>query len=252
MKRSIVLTAYDRPRRLHETLQSLSQVRGLDRWDLYLSIDPHDDPVVTEAVLEVVDDFRDRHTPDTSRAFGSAVGLLLQERRLGVLRHPKHVFETLFGSGYDYVLRLEDDMLFTEDLLEYHEWASVQFEWDGIGFVESLSAKGAQNVGGPDEVERTEDFGSPLAIGTWPHVWREVLAPTWDSDYSTHNGTPGEQAGWDWNLTRVYPQYGLYGVRPLRDKVFHTGVFGAHSTPEIYELREPLVSVPEPIQYGVV
>lgn len=242
MKRALVVTAYDRPHLLASTLESLSRVRGLDRWDIHISIDPCGSAEVeTEVVMAAINGLSDYETV-----------IHMHEEHLGVLRHPWVIFETLFVEGYDYVLRLEDDMLFTEDLLEFHEWASNVFWNGGIGFVESRSSGDEVNVGGPEEVMISETFGSPLAIGTWPHVWRAILAPTWDHDYSTNNGTPGVEAGWDWNLKRVYPRHGLMGLRPVRDKVFHTGVMGVHSTPEIYEHRPALESVPEPLRYRVL
>lgn len=247
MKRALVVTAYDRPNLLRSTLESLARVRGIEDWDLHVSVDPCGSADLEEQVMVAA------VTTLSGLGVQAQVTVHLHDTHLGVLEHPFVILDHLFADGYDYVLRLEDDMLFTEDLLEYHEWASREFREDTrVAIVESLSTRdpSVSNSGGPTEIEVVQAFGSPLAIGTWPDRWDRWLAPTWDHDYSSGEG---DRSGWDWNLAlRVYPMYGLSSARPRLDKVFHTGVVGAHSTPEIYELRPALRPVPAPIAYRVV
>lgn len=257
-RKAIVLTAYDRPDLLRDTLESLSRVRGKEHWTLYISLDPSPNPVIRREVQEIASAFAVSEFAKWN-AHGTPT-ILKQYERQGVLRHPYRVFEDLFAVGYDYVLRLEDDMLFTEDLLEYHAWAAGRFEGQTeVTFVESL-ADGAMHEDldemlksirrGPDRVILYNGFNSPLAIGTWPDRWRNLLRGTWDLDYSSGGY---HDSGWDWNLSnRIYPFHGLLSVVPLTDKVWHSGIVGAHSTPDIYIMREPLVPVPETPQYRVV
>ena len=56
---------------------------------------------------------------------------------------------------------------------------------------------------------------------------------TWDRDYSTYNGSPGFETGWDWNLdTRVFPAHGLVAVAPRVSRVRNIGEVGERGTPE--------------------
>ena len=167
MKRAVVLTAYDRPDLLEETLESLRSARGKDRWSLYISIDPSENPVIRKQVEAIASAFADL---EHAAWWDSGSPMILKQyERQGVLRHPYRVFEDLFAVGYEYVLRLEDDMLFTEDILEYHEWASERFRGDkSVAFVESL-ADGAMTPEShdlaptPDGVHVYPGFNSPLA-----------------------------------------------------------------------------------------
>lgn len=257
-RKAIVLTAYDRPDLLDDTLESLRAVRGKEEWSMFISLDPSANPVIRRQVQEVATAFA-ANTVGQWREHGTPT-VLRQYERQGVLRHPYRVFEDLFAAGYDYVLRLEDDMLFTEDLLEYHAWAASRFAGQTeVTFVESL-ADGAMHPdlpsvstgkdAGPQDVMIYNGFNSPLAIGTWEDRWRGILRDTWDLDYSSGGD---HDSGWDWNLSnRIYPFNDLKSVVPLTDKVWHSGVVGAHSTPDIYIMRERLKPVHKTPQYRVL
>lgn len=222
-KRAILFTVYDRPQYLRETLMSWSEVRGLEDWDIYFSIEPS--PVQHE-VFALIREFCERKGL-ARRPGDQVVEVRVNETVLGVLVHPFVGFERLFGEGYEFVLRAEDDLIVSDDILEFFGWANVQFEEDPwVVCVCSAS----NDAGDPSDVRLTTSF-SPWLWGTWPDRWTDVLGPTWDKDYSTFNGYPGHQSGWDWNIhTRVMPERGLRAASPVVSRVDNIGVFGTHGT----------------------
>jgi glycosyltransferase involved in cell wall biosynthesis len=216
MKKAIVLTAYNRPEYLSETLESWNQVRGLEDWDFFVFVDPSDrqwEVVQTLGVLDVTKSIQ------------------INPERYGVLLNPWVAFETTFGRGYDFVLRIEDDIVVSDDILEYFNWAIEEFRDNPkVALVQAMS----DGVGSESGVEFESGF-SPWNWGTWRDRWFTLIGPSWDRDYSTFNDRPGNQAGWDWNLnTRLLPQWGMVVAQPKESRTQHIGVQGTHATPELF------------------
>src|SRR5690606_27286940 len=104
----------------------------------------------------------------------------------------------------------------------------------------------AAHRGGPAEAFKAGGF-NPLNWGTWKDRWEFYIRDTWDHDYSTNNGRPGYQAGWDWNLnTRVLPSREKVCVWPGTSRVQNIGQHGTHADPNDY----PVSTSFQPI-YGI-
>ena len=227
MKRAIFLTAYDRPEYLREALESWKNVRGQENWHFVAMIEPS--PVGSE-VVQMFEEFLKQSGFPTYQ-------ILVNPQRYGVLHHPWVGFERLFmASNFDFVVRAEDDLRVSTDTLEYFEWASEQ--WQDNPSVATVNAFTYATHGTANDVQLCPVF-SPLVWGTWRDRWADWMSRTWDHDYSTNNGTPMEQAGWDWNLnTRLFPQMGLHAAFPLASRVDNIGLVGTHSTPENYSTSD--------------
>ena len=218
MSNALFITAYDRPEYLRQALASWKNVRGLEDWHVVARIEPG------------------RHTGeiyDLFWHFGEETGhpsldIIVNPKRLGVLHHPWVGFEHLFET-HDFVVRAEDDLRVSDDILEYFSWAQ------GVDNPEVVTIHGyTMTDGDPDEVQVRRDF-NPLVWGTWRAFWQDLIGPTWDHDYSTNNGTPGVQAGWDWNLnTRILEEHQLMSIYPMASRVDNIGIHGTHSTPDNY------------------
>lgn len=193
-------------------MDSWRKVRGFYDWDVVVRIEP------TPFAEELASICYELENP--------RLKVTVNPQIYGVLHHPWVGFEELF-VGYDFVVRGEDDLPVSSDILEYFEWAAEKYRHDPeiatvIGF--------SMTHGDPSEVERRQSF-SPWVWGTWHDRWKNVIGPTWDHDYSTNNGTPYAEAGWDWNLDkRVLPAHGLKSIYPLASRVQNIGVFGVHGT----------------------
>lgn len=221
MKKALFITAFNRPQYLTQAIESWKKVRGLEDWAIYVQIEPND--------------YAEEQKDYIYHAFGSHpnVTVLINPQTYGVLHNPWVGFERLFMAwNYDFVVRTEDDLVVSADILEYFDWAAQKFQNNAkIATVNAYTVR----EGASDEVALVELF-SPLVWGTWQDRWEGLIGPTWDHDYSTNNGTPGEQAGWDWNLnTRIFPQHQLLAAFPMASRVHNIGVEGTHSLPSNYE-----------------
>src|SRR6187431_641872 len=209
LKKALFITAYDRPNYFRETLKSWKDVRGFYDWDVVFRFEP------TPFTAEMVAAVEELEHPK--------VKIVINPQIYGVLRHPWIGFDELFRN-YDFVVRGEDDLPVSSDILEYFEWAAEEYRGDK----EVACVIGYSKVEGPeDEVFRETSF-SPWVWGTWVDRWESIIRDTWDHDYSTGQGY---NAGWDWNLDiRIFPQYGLKSVYPRASRVQNIGMIGTHAT----------------------
>lgn len=222
MTNSVLLfTAYNRLNYFRQALGSWAKVPEMQDWAVRFSIDASPD---APALAREAEEFISRNElPDAS--------IEVRSTNLGVLRHPWTVFEEAFADGYDFALRAEDDLVVSNDVLRVTAAMRDHYAQDRTVACVNLAS---YEDGDPREVRLRNEF-SPLIWGTWKDRWQQVIGPTWDHDYSTYNGTPGQQAGWDWNLnTRVLPSRGLKVAAPVRSRVDNIGVWGTHSNPDTY------------------
>lgn len=237
MRKALFFTAYDRPNYLLRALETWGYVRGLKDWDIVARIEPG---LYADQIYDIFEGFwaGSRH-PNFQ--------IITNPTRLGVLHHPWAGFTELFEQDYDFVVRAEDDLRVSDDILEYFTWAAAKFEHDDR--VASIHGFMREGSGTPEEVEVQPRF-DPLIWGTWRRTWESLIGPTWDHDYSTYNGAPGIQSGWDWNLnTRIYPGHGLGGVFPRLSRVDNIGVHGTHSTPDNFYTAPSFQASIEPSVY---
>jgi hypothetical protein len=216
LRKAVFLTAADRPEYFKQAMDSWSKVRWHDDYTFILRIEPTEK---LEQMVEIADSFT---------AF--PIQLHVNSQRLGAPVHPWVAFEEAFSVMFrDYVVSVEDDLLVSDDFLEYHRWASHEYYHDKeIATVSSFSAHGSN----PHLVERRTGFAS-WGFGTWWDRWEDYISETWDDNYSTFNEFPGNQAGWDWNLnTRVLPRLGKKTIFPEVSRIQNIGVHGVHGTAE--------------------
>ena len=241
MKKALVFTVFDRVNYFQQTLFTWRRVRGLKDWDIVFSIEPS---AHLYKVLEEIEIFSE----DT----GVEISVHINPVRYGVLQHPWIILEKLFvEENYDFVVRAEDDLIVSDDILEYFSWAADTYEKDeNVLTVHGMSF--AEKESDPTKVEKLNGF-NPWIWGTWKNRWEEYISPTWDHDYSTFNVFPGNQSGWDWNLnTRVFPALKFYGVYPVASRVDNIGIHGTHGTSENFAPAPSFISSQKPTLYTEV
>jgi len=218
---AVLLTAFDRPRYLAPVLDAWARVRGLHDWHLRVAVEPS---ATRDEVVDLVGGFVRRTGHDDTE-------VVLNPARLGVLENPYVHLDALFRAGHDFVVRAEDDLIVADDVLELFAHVATTYAPDGS--VATAHAFSPDPSGpGSDELVRTDAF-CPWVWGTWRDRWLDLVGPTWDRDYSTYNGSPGFETGWDWNLnTRVFPAHGLGAVAPRVSRVRNIGEVGEHGTPD--------------------
>ncbi len=238
MRYALVGTATDRPEVLDASLSAWDRARGLlgpAGWFPSLLVEP---TAAREAVLDVVE----RH---------QGWDAVMNPKVHGVLSNPWHAFEHGFWTlRAAFVVLAEDDVAVSSDVLEYMAWAAHEFAYDRD--VLAVCAYGGPGDGDLRLVRRGDSF-SPHVWGTWVDRWEEHLRDTWDHDYSTFNGRPGHQAGFDWNIhTRLMPARGLQVVVPDVSRAQHIGRTGVHMTPDAFaasQVRDFRPDIP-PQRYG--
>lgn len=208
-----MFTAYHRTRYWAPVLESWQAVRGLHDWTPTVYLEPSSQQ-------------------DTMRALAADanIDVRLNPHRRGVLSNPWHAVDSAFSDGADFVVLAEDDVLVSEDILEYFTWASTTLDRSRILAVCACSMAPTVDPADTRTVAPGDRF-NPLVWGTWREHWFDVLGDTWDHDYST--GTPNApQSGWDWNINlRVMP--GRWQVAaPLASRSTHIGQYnGTHMHP---------------------
>jgi len=232
VKKAVFLTTYNRLPYLQQVLESWSNVRGSEDWDFYAMIEPS--PVASQ-IVEEFEEFKSRN----SHLFRNFT-IWVNPQVYGVLHHPWVGFERLLKmNNYDFAVRAEDDLMVSDDILEFFSWAAEEYRGDD----QVVTAHAFSLDDGDPSISRASEAFSPWLWGTWKDDWSTLIGPTWDHNYSTYNGTPGHQSGWDWNLnTRLFPEYDLRSVCPVVSRVQNIGVTGVHGTPENFSQAPSFLS----------
>jgi hypothetical protein len=199
-----VLTAWNRPAYLRQTLESWSQVERIGDYHVILRIDPGN-----PAVEATAHEFTDRLPLDVR----------VNEQRLGVLSNPHRALTDGFAEA-EFVVYGEEDVLVSDDFLLYMEWAQEHFR-DRPAV---LAVTGTQRWWEPREWESentatVHTIFAPTGWGTWRDRWEEVLAPDWQFDYRNR--------GWDWRINQY--QLAVRGhvvVCPSHARSQHIGLEG--------------------------
>ncbi len=212
MNRRLVFTATDRPYYFQPVLDSWRTARGFLDWHPTVHLEPSP---VQDAMLRM--------------AHGAQADVQVNRRRLGVLRNPWNALDSAFTAGADFVVLAEDDVLVSDDVLDYFTWASTALAHEHVLAVCACSMQPQPDA--DVNLVVTHRRFNPLVWGTWRDRWTTVLRDTWDHDYSS--GTPdAPQSGWDWNINlRVMQDWVV--AAPVVSRSTHIGKYGGtHMRPE--------------------
>lgn len=218
---SVVFTCYNRPEFLSETLASWEKVRGIEAWRKWIFVEPSDR---RDEVLRIIN------------ASSLDFTVVLNEWRFGVLHNPWAALDTAFYNGSDFAVLAEDDIIVSTDTVEYFTAASNMYSPDETLGVSAFTTSPSGDSG---KMLRVPTFGG-LVWGVWRQSWYDHLRDTWDHDYSTHNGIPGEQSGWDWNINmRIMPKLGKNFISPEVSRSRHIGRYGVHIQTKDFDVTSP-------------
>lgn len=216
MRKAVFITAMDRMDYFAETLKTWENVKGAEDWHILVRIEPSH---LTKEMARLAE--------------ASNLTVHINPQVYGVLPHPWLGFEDLFDLGYDFVVRAEDDLLVSEEILNYFSHVAEEYkDRKEVGAV--LAFNPVESDHGAS-LELVNDF-NPWVWGTWSDRWYAHIRATWDFNYSSGGA---EDSGWDWNLKkRVFPSRGLVCVRPAFSLVQNIGVWGVHGTPSNFQPAE--------------
>jgi hypothetical protein len=222
----ILMTAYRRPQYTRKVLESWSRVRGIESVPITIFLEPSDRQ---DQMLDVI-----------KRAQNEGVlnlDVQVNERVLGVDVNIAVGAETLFHEDpeLDYLMFSEDDLVVSDDALEYFLWADEQFrDRKDVLIVNAHTDDGAREGADPSEVILSQRFRC-WVWATWRDRWSGTLLPTWDYDTRTSE-YPGDPCDWAWNLDlRVIPRGGHRTVLPLASRSQNIGKWeGVHADPGLF------------------
>jgi hypothetical protein len=128
-----------------------------------------------------------------------------------------------FGNpAVDFLVFGEEDVLVSDDVLEYMAWAEERFRDDPrvlCVLAHSVGGQGwdvhepVQDAGADQQQVRLAPYFNAWCWGTWRDRWQSVLEPTWD--WNCDSGDSSGPSGYDWNIAvRVIPRHGLLAVVP--------------------------------------
>jgi hypothetical protein len=207
---AVVVTAYRRPQYLEETLKSWAQVVAVRDVGRFMVALGHSDrkrsqlslvakmqaefPTPIDVVLD---------TPEASVAVG--VNRALGEAAIRAFVSSPCKF-TVFG---------EEDVVVSDDVLEYMRWAAHRFEQDRQVVIACAHNRGGcgwdtheppRDADADQAAVRLLPYFNPWCWGTWQDRWHDVLRPWWDWDC---NSGGRNDSGYDWNIQkRILPRVG--------------------------------------------
>lgn len=232
---SVIVTAWRRPNYLQETLASWSRVRGIGEVRRFTIALGWSDQATLEKQTEVIDAAKRppdplpmlRVKPDSSaaraaRGMGRAIG--------------EAVSAAFADPGCQFVIAGEEDVVVSDDVLEYMSWAASEFRGDPRVLIVCAHTPAGQawdnewdGPGGglredPDadpEVVRLIPRFSPWVWGVWRDRWERVLKPSWDWDVTS--GGPLD-SGYDHQIARrVIPGGGYSCAVPAASRSQNIG-----------------------------
>jgi hypothetical protein len=205
----VVFTVGGRFDYLGETLDSWSQVRGVEDATFVFLIEPSARDAEVPLGCLVTCDFARQSLVSMNRT------------QLGVTMNPWHAMQTGFRLA-DFVILAEEDTPVSSDVLEYFAWARDEYKaWADIKAV--CAHQIGEPLGGEGDVLRSKHF-SPVVWGTWRETWIDLFRDDW-----------GGPRGWDANLNEILQEKGGRVVIPARSRSQHIGEHGgAHCTPGFF------------------
>jgi hypothetical protein len=259
---AVVMMAWRRPYYLRQTLGAWSRVRGIDGVRT-LAIAKADHPPTRDeqsGIILAAEQACGRHIqiwPDSPAATRSNAG----HRAIG------EAFQQAFrDSGTDFLVYAEEDILPSDDVLEYMRVMATEFEDDHrvLAVCAHTRAGYARSVLGIAEADadpalvRLRPDITGWIFGVWRDRYRDILEPTWDWDCTSGglNDPAGQgPAGWDWNMTRIVASRGLRCVMPDASRSQNIGQYeGTYANPAAF-LATQVASFREhrdPVAYKVV
>lgn len=220
----ILMTAYRRTQYLRKVLESWSAVRGVRDVQIVVALEPSDRQ---EAMLALLEEFNGKLNLDV-RVNPAVLGVDVNiAKAAGALFREK--------PKLSYLIFAEDDLVVSDDALEYLLWADREFEErkDVLVVCAHTDDHPAADAD-PSEVVLGQRFRC-WVWSTWRDRWLGVLEPTWDYDTRTSE-YPGDPCDWAWNLDlRVIPRGGFRTVYPAASRSQNIGKWeGVHANPGLF------------------
>lgn len=222
MKLAVTFTVNDRPHYFQDVLDSWTNVRGKEDVLFYFSCEPfgYEDGMNRGTCVDMAEMWL-KDNKLTGRVYANY-------DKLGVLHNPYVALQRAFGNlTVDYAVLAEDDLVVSNDILEYHTWAANEYlDQKDVAMICSFFEHEAVDELSNAALKKV-NFASVYVWGTWKDRWNDYIGPTWEHEYVKEYGF---HTGWDWNLNeRVLPRLGKYSIQPFVTRVQNIGLQGTHN-----------------------
>lgn len=205
----VVFTANDRPHYMRRVLESWGAVRGIG--DALLMFQAEPCPPMLELIREV--------------SFAETI-IRVNGARAGCEANTGQAIAAGFAGTARFVIHAEDDILVSEDILEYMAWAGGEYEADERVF--GVCSHQDRPPGDLAMVCRVDWF-YPWAWGTWRDRWDQVAA-TWPA-------RPGV-GSWDYYLLEQMRRRGQVVIQPAATRCESIGDYGTYQHESMQVLRD--------------
>ena len=232
MKKSITVTAWNRPVLLKAMLESLI-TNNLHGWTIYLSIEP------SSGASEIVNICR-------SILANQRHEIMVNDVVLGIHTNPHKVITHAFAAGSTLNLHLEEDLLLSPDTTALASWYGQNHRagWLCLNLLAGPcgSTTFLSDPRFPEQLFLARTFNS-LGFVVRREEWENLIEPVWYggavpaleggplANWRTQGG-----GGWDWAI------YGLLGsrrdvfsVQPVLARATHTGETGTNVNPQFQQ-----------------
>ena len=230
MNKTVTVIGWRRPAYLRRVLDALTKCRGIEAWDVLISIDgPHSrEQEVCMGAAQVF-------------SLVNPCTVLFHHDNLGVDEHPRLVYETVFRKS-DFNVMLEDDTVPSPDALELADW----FCEHGREYAYLSLHNGSTKPEDPTAMEENMRF-CPWGWACTREMWQKWFAPNW-------NCKVNEPRGWDWSMGVIIQRNGLKCLNPRMSRTLNIGrEGGVYETPDHFDsFHGPtLAHYGNPVEYRI-
>lgn len=220
MKITIAFTVYDRVEYLKQTLDSWSHVRNKNNYNFVFKVETSER---LDDIVKTIESFKNKN--------GCSIKTIINDPKSGVGKNQYEALSLCFDElGSEAVIMAEDDVVVSEDILEYFEYVFKKYKDDK----EILTACSHRYVSPTtkDVIIKEQSF-DPWVWGTWKTRWDQFLKNDWDLENFELLGTL--VGGFDYHIVyRVLPNNGLVSIFPAETRSKHIGRTGTYANPEHY------------------
>jgi hypothetical protein len=180
MKINIAISAYNRPEYSRRSLAAILGAKGYSRkkYNIFCSIDCDENGEINEDVYSV---YSSIEYPMSIRA---------SMEKLGCNKNVRSALDIAWEDNPDFVLMIEDDVVISDDALQYIEWAAEKYKNDQS--VRTIGLWGYENkpevpvsLKNAGKVKR-QNFFTCWGWGTWSDRWSEIKE-NWTTGNDSHD-----------------------------------------------------------------
>lgn len=237
----VMVTALRRPGYFAQTMESWSQVRGVHNLRQFV--------VALGLSAQIEEQARIVYGCGIPTAY-IRMDSPAAQASLGMHRAIGEGIDHLFSDpGVDYAVCGEEDILASDDVLEYFTWAFRYMRDDRRVLVACAHNQGGTGWDDLSDYQHDEDadqqrvrllpYYNPWIWGISREHWEHVVRPRWDWECNSGTTPGGSDHGYDWNMaTRIVPRGKWLCLVPDAARSQNIGEHdGVYSRPDIFLLQ---------------